>query len=42
METYLSPNLVLCAMMIPENDIKKSLTTEESIECRGHVVQRKE
>ena len=41
-ETYISPNSVLCAWMTPESNIKISLTRIERIDCRGQVVQRKE
>ena len=41
-ETYLSPNSVLCAWMTPENAIKISLTRIERVDCRGLIVQRKE
>ena len=40
-ETYISPNSVLCAWMTPETNIKISLTRIERIDCRGQVVQRK-
>ena len=42
METYLSPNSMLCAWMTPEGDIKISLTRIERIDCSGQIVQRKE
>ena len=42
LETYLSPNPVLCAWMNPESDIKKPLTRVERIDCRGQLVERKE
>ena len=41
-ETYLSPNSMLCAWMTPEGDIKISLTRIERIDCSGQIVQRKE
>ena len=41
-ETYTSPNSVLCAWMTPESNIKISLTRIERTDCRGQVVQRKE
>ena len=41
-ETFISPNSVLCAWMTPESNIKISLTRIERIDCRGQVVQRKE
>ena len=39
-ETYISPNSVVCAWMTPESNIKISLTRIERIDCRGQVVQR--
>ena len=42
METYLSPNSMLCAWMTPEGDIKTSLTKIERIDCSGQIVQKKE
>ena len=42
METYLSPNSMLCAWMTPEGYIKISLTRIERIDCSGQIVQRKE
>ena len=41
-ETYISPNSVLCAWMTPKSNTKISLTRIERIDCRGQVVQRKE
>ena len=42
METYLSSNSMLCSWMIPEGDIKISLTRIERIDFSGQIVQRKE
>ena len=42
METYLSPNSMLCAWMTLEGDIKISLTRIERIDCSCQIVQSKE
>ena len=41
-ETYLSPNSMLCTWMTPEGVIKISLTRLERIDCSGEILQRKE
>ena len=41
METYLSPNSMLCAWRTPEDDTKISSISRERVDCSDQIVQRR-